>query len=426
MMTTAKPEEPSSRVAPTLAYLGTSAAPGLASKALMHNLLTQSDVSSAMRDKLIELSKLDIGYRDPISMWENISYRPSPADGFQHGTVVRGHRGIPTSSLAHELGHGIEHYGKGRLAGGLSRLSGNTIRSAFPVSALLAIAGIMSGDQKEQRQLLNASSIAGGTMMAPTLLNEYRASRNAFNLLRQLPPAERAQFLGEARRILPRAFGTYGLAAAGLIAAPQIAKAFMRKEASWLGTAGRVALGALPVLGGLYEGYNAVDAFRQGRWGSGLGHAALAGLSFIPGAGVLGGLGKGLGKALFRGGMAAGRRGLVGAGANLARAGAGLRAGGQVAERGAQSLMSAPGLTGRLLRGSQTLPGSLAQGAGAIGLGTLDANAAGRQLANRQAVDTGYKGLKALGNFAQQQGVQNPMYAQPSAVSQIPGILGAY
>jgi hypothetical protein len=78
--------------------------------------------------------------------------------------------------------------------------------------------------------MLDRASGIGGLATAPTLINEFRASRNGLRLLKNLPLENKAELLQEAGRLYPRAFSTYALMAAAPVLAPQIAKLFLPKH----------------------------------------------------------------------------------------------------------------------------------------------------------------------------------------------------
>lgn len=77
---------------------------------------------------------------------------------------------------------------------------------------------------------------------------------------------------------------------------------------------GDLAVSSIPIAGSVYLGNRAVQDFRQGNWGSGIGNALWAGLGLIPGVGAVKGV-LGAAKAGFKGLSAARAAG------NIAKAG---------------------------------------------------------------------------------------------------------
>ena len=165
-----------------------------------------------------------------------------------------------------------------------------------------------------------------------------------------------------------------------------------------------------PGVGSVLSGRDAYKAFGQGRIGAGLGHAALAGIGLIPGAGMLGGAVKGLGGLALRGGSKLLARGAgqgvakvlptaVGAAKGVASGVKGV--GGSIQNVAARNM-------GPISRAGQTGTGRVATIGGQMALGSADAShAAG------VARDTSnMSNLQDLG-AASQQTISNPLTAQP-------------
>lgn len=97
-----------------------------------------------------------------------------------------------------------------------------------------------------------------------------------------------------------------------------------------------IALGSNPITGVPYYGYKAFKDFKDGNFWSGLGNVGWGALSFLPGAGSI----KGIGKGLFR---------------------AGLKGLGKGVMRGSRALKMAPGTRSAVMKGGL--------GAGLTGMG---------------------------------------------------------
>jgi len=149
----------------------------------------------------------------------------------QHGLVGKmsgpaGHWHIP--ALTHELGHAQEEHMMGPLA--------KAVQHARPIGALGVLGGgiesfrALSNANRpvaDRKQMLDRASAISGASSLPTLINEFRASRNGLRMLEKMPLANKASILQEAGRMYPRAFSTYAMMAAAPVLAPQIAKMFL-------------------------------------------------------------------------------------------------------------------------------------------------------------------------------------------------------
>jgi hypothetical protein len=212
----------------------------------------QIDFQSPMAKRLIAESGLDIGVlpkispkivRGPNAVYMSdrpgrfgnwlMNMKPSDAANWrEHGMIAP----LNTESMlpevmAHELGHGIAHHGGG-LAAALSHLRTPVGVGAGLMSAVDAINGMSDDkDLSERDRLLNRASLDAAVAQTPLLANEYHASSNAMKLLSELPASEAEPILARASRLLPRAWGTYGLMGLGGILAPQAAKYYYHHAA---------------------------------------------------------------------------------------------------------------------------------------------------------------------------------------------------
>lgn len=127
--------------------------------------------------------------------------------------------------FAHEIGHGMAHHSdkwfpklvaRSRTGVGLAG------KGLGGIDFLRALWG--DKDLKEREHLLNQSSLATGAGFVPTLINESHASQNAMKLLRSLPEGVAEKYVASGAKMLPRAYGTYGLGALAGVLAPQMAK----------------------------------------------------------------------------------------------------------------------------------------------------------------------------------------------------------
>tara|TARA_Y100000592_G_scaffold19371_2_gene29747 strand:- start:61956 stop:62840 length:885 start_codon:yes stop_codon:yes gene_type:complete len=146
------------------------------------------------------------------------------------------------ATLAHELGHATQlNKGQGFRASklfdiieGLSRktvVGGNAPRTA----GLLALAGLSLDSENDAKYLLPAVAVA---TQAPVLMEEGKASIEAMKGLKNLVSKNKniisKDTMSKAAPMLRRAFGTYGLRSAGILAAPLLAMKARKKMEEYL------------------------------------------------------------------------------------------------------------------------------------------------------------------------------------------------
>jgi hypothetical protein len=211
----------------------------------------------AHAETMLQNSGIDAGFLKPrnlpswMSSSENYAYVPSA--GFlerkllnitpeeeqswrPHGMVTALNVDKPTMAphlMAHELGHGMARHGEALLPKLIARLR-TPAQSAGGLMALVDLLRGVSGNKSlgERENLLNTASIAAGAGAAPTLIDEFNASRNAMKLLRSLPPGVAEEYAARGAKVLPRAWGTYGLGALAAVLSPQAAKWWYQSKAN--------------------------------------------------------------------------------------------------------------------------------------------------------------------------------------------------
>ena len=126
-------------------------------------------------------------------------------------------------AVARELGLAQTHYSTNPVTKFLARVREPAAVAGGAgaiIQGLRAATGVKP--MAERDKLYNQSSAFGAAATAPGLINEYQISRNALKLLADTPEA--AGQLVSARKLLPRSFGAYGLAALAAVGGPQLAK----------------------------------------------------------------------------------------------------------------------------------------------------------------------------------------------------------
>lgn len=181
------------------------------------------------------LEELSPGIDLRVEKGMSSQYRPGWLGGVKpKGSIVTSPTAsgkLPLDVLLHELGHSDVHAGPSRAlrALGPARLLGQVGGLGFAGLAPLAYFADM--EESKRDKLMDWASIAGGAGSVPMLADEMLASLKA---LRHFDTLGRTGRLGPVGRLdvarglmrsrLLAALGTYGLTAAGAVAAPQVAK----------------------------------------------------------------------------------------------------------------------------------------------------------------------------------------------------------
>ena len=138
---------------------------------------------------------------------------------------------LPADIAAHELGHSKSWYGK---AGLLPKWMSRARLAGSPVAGLsswLPLLALDAYSPERQDALLNFSSGLAGAASVPVLADEAFASRNALRIMRSLPAGILSRAVMEqAPGRMARAWGTYGLGAAGMVLGPQLAKWYLHSN----------------------------------------------------------------------------------------------------------------------------------------------------------------------------------------------------
>lgn len=184
----------------------------------------------------------------------------------------------------------------------------------------------------------------------------------------------------------------------------QMEKQSFAKEVANLGTY------FIPGVGTARSGYDALKAFRGGKWLSGLGSLAIAGASLMPGVGgVAAGIGKGLSKLPGIARLAKATPTLSG---GVKALGSGVFRGGEAMNQGFRSTLSAvPSLRG-IGQAAMKRPGITGAGltGAAVGLPMMQAaDDAARAAQSQQGIDL----ARMFQNYAGSRRFQNPIWAAP-------------
>lgn len=204
----------------TKSYLGgtlAAASTAIPSKLLFNNL-QKTEAGSVTTPE--QVSKL----RQAMGSVAEVQHIPDA--GIEHAMYV-GHSGKGTAVVpgkagphvaAHELGHGkFRQAIPGRVAAGL-RPIGLTVGGGVPT--LMALGDPDGG-------LSKSAPWVGAAASLPTLVDEGVASYHAIQGMRRA--GFQPQQVSRGVRQLGKAFGTYGLSAAGMVAAPVVTRHLMKK-----------------------------------------------------------------------------------------------------------------------------------------------------------------------------------------------------
>ena len=147
---------------------------------------------------------------------------------------------------------------------------------------------------------------------------------------------------GQGGMVRPPAWGSPQSSAAGAVAG-----AAAKPKGQWgviNNTWGDIGMSSIPIVGGVYMANRAIQDFRQGNIGSGIGNALWSAISFVPGGGLLKGVAGGL-KGLARGAKLS--KGVMGAAKPAIGAMSGINRAQHVARNGWRGMQAA----------GKTLPG---------------------------------------------------------------------
>lgn len=380
----------------TAAGAGTLLGTHIIGRRLVNSLnLRYGDLPITTLKKLIEESGVDVGVNSKPTAKVNYGYAPAWAakpndlkNVGAHGAILKSGPSVlwNTPAAAHELGHAMQRHTKGPIGNIISnaRILGNP---GLITSPLAAFYGMLRSDMSpEQRdRWLNGASILAGASAVPILADEALASRNALQLIRNSKIPDVANQLAAAKKLLPRAFGTYGATAVGAVALPQVMKYFKNKELE------KHAMTQKELLF-MAKQSNAIDtALDAASWVPGFvgaGAGAVKGVKNLAQGNILKGIGD----------LALGGAQLFGGGTLIKGIGKGLQYGSKLlggSSLGAKAIGAAKGLGTAAMKTAPTLAGGVQRGAQALGSGAYKAMVPEATQLGRKIVGTGPGGWMA-------------------------------
>jgi hypothetical protein len=185
---------------------------------------------------------LDKGGYDLLGSGDKIHPLTAVERARRIGGFIKGKPSTDIGTLAHELGHATQlNKNQGvratKLYDLIENLSRKTLtpRNSARAAGLLALGGFSIDSDNDAKYLLPALAAAS---QAPVLYEEGKASVEALKGLKNLVSKNKGiipkDSLDKVAPMLRRAFGTYGLRSAGILAAPLLALAARSKYDEYL------------------------------------------------------------------------------------------------------------------------------------------------------------------------------------------------